>query len=148
MEGVRVFIKMNNGDIDFERGNVIRIFYVDNNHIVSVHGVVIEKLNKFITVVYLTNDIKHSDKRLPIIEVENNTYRVTPILFYVFRDFYKYVDVVTTLDKDMLELIKLTIEQPTDNLSYRIKRFYKKEIDKYLMSFYDMMISSVVKNDI
>jgi hypothetical protein len=154
-----IFIKINkmnnNSDnVGFEKGNIIRILYIDrSHHVMSVNAVVTDVFERFITVLYLTPDLKHSDNRLPVIKVENNVYRVTPILFYIFKDFYKYVDVITTLDEDLFDLIKFTtIEQPTDlnknKLSYRLKRFYKKEVNKCLSVFYDIMINSIVKNDI
>lgn len=142
------FIKMNNSNICFEKGNVIRIYYVNDNHIMTVNGVVIDVLDSFVIVLYLTPDIKHSDRKLPVVKVENNMYRVTPLLFYVFKNFYRYIDVVTTLDKDMLDLIKFTtIEQPMDKLSYRLKRFYRKETNKHLILFYDIMFNTVIKDD-
>jgi hypothetical protein len=145
------FIKVNIDENNtFKTGDVIRMCYVnsiDENHndIVFVNGVVIDTSDKFITILYLSPNIKYSDKRLPIIEIEGNPYRVTPIVFYVFKDFYRYVDVITTLDKNTVDLLKLvTIEQPMDKLSYRLRRFYKKEIDKYLSIFYDVMIDTIL----
>jgi hypothetical protein len=142
------FIKVNNGNVCFEQGNVIRIHYVKDSDIMTVNGVVIDVFDNFVTVLYLTPDIKHSDKKLPVVKVENNMYRVTPLLFYVFKNFYRYIDVVTTLDKDMFDLIKFTtIEQPMDKLSYRLKRFYRKETSKHLILFYDIMFNTVIKDD-
>jgi hypothetical protein len=143
---------------EFKEGCIIRIILISNNvnkknernKIVSVNGIVINVMEKFITVLYLTPDLKRSDKRLPLIEVENNTYRVTPILFYVFKNYYKYVDVITTIDKELLDFIKFTTIEPTmdmDKLSYKLKKFYKREIDKYLSIFYDIMVGSIVKYD-
>lgn len=148
------FLKVNiDNNSTFQIGNVIRMCYVNTidegySDIVFIHGIVIDVSDKFITILYLSPDLKHSDKRLPIIEVEGSPFRVTPITFYVFKDFYKYVDVINTLDKTMLDLIRFTtIDQPTDKLSCRLKRFYKKEINKYLSIFYDVMINTIIEGD-
>jgi hypothetical protein len=147
------FLKVNiDNNNTFQIGNVIRMCYVNNsgndNDVVVVNSVVIDVSDKFITVLYLSPDLKHSDKRLSIIEVEGSPFRVTPIMFYIFKDFYKYVDVINTLDKTMLDLIRFTtIEQPMDKLSYRLRRFYKREIKKYLSVFYDLMIDTIIFED-
>jgi len=152
------FIKVNIDGNNIQVGNVIRMIGMcydtigeGHNDVVFIHGVVIDTdtSDRFITVLYLSPNIKQSDKKLPIIEIEGNPFRVTPIMFYVFRDFYKYVDVVTTLDKNTVDLLLrlVTIEQPMDKLSYRLKRFYKKEIKKYLSVFYDLLFDSIIFED-
>ncbi len=157
------FIRMNNDDnVNFKINDVIRMCYVNDCKVIVVNGVIIDITSDFVTVLYITPDfvdnnnkyLRYFNKKfpLPIVEVENDTYRVTPILFYIFKDYYKYVDIITTLDKDMMDLIRSIVTKLTEpifvnRLPHWVKRFYEKEITK-LAVFYDIMIHYIIRNEL